>query len=446
MDTDERRRKPKRKLKVRRQAPQTQSADLMTLAFWKEIDTRPGFEIVHGSFFERLRISNRAVQTGFKPGDRLVDFRDDWTCRCSELTFSLGGRESTLCVLDECCDEDGDPWDGGAMCHTSLNGKELAYTNWYIPRDTVHIVHWNPGPSKANFEDLFKTTCLSEDDARNYEHVDQAVTLLFFFLYIYLRADQEYRTSGGSVLMKLSMPMCIMASWPNVNDVVGELKHRLLGLMLKKAGILDEVRSKLAYTEELSIAEIKECPLGDESMEFLVVKPEYSLLEPDMWTWPLLAGFMEIVNESQEPIKLLGLPADGKKHFVRPTSKPEIVLSLLEAASATKDDTMHLDEVRVQVENIETGQVSQCSPPTRAVSGTGKDGSVLPVPGGLFVKVKEEKAAVQEDLEDAQEGLGYQVLTTNALHTKIDQLAALALANGADPSAVSAIKNRSNAA
>lgn len=56
----------------------------------------------------------------------------------------------------------------------------------------------------------------------------------------------------------------------------------------------------------------------------------------------------------------------------------------------------------------------------------------------------EEKKEALEEKEDAQETLGYQVRTTNALHSKIDDLIALALESGADPAAVNAIRDRPN--
>ena len=56
----------------------------------------------------------------------------------------------------------------------------------------------------------------------------------------------------------------------------------------------------------------------------------------------------------------------------------------------------------------------------------------------------EEKKEALEEKEDAQETLGYQVRTTDALMTKIDELAALARASGADPAAVNAIRDRPN--
>ena len=67
-----------------------------------------------------------------------------------------------------------------------------------------------------------------------------------------------------------------------------------------------------------------------------------------------------------------------------------------------------------------------------------------------MVKVKEEKIAaetaledVREDLEDNQEDMGRQVLFTNFLQSKIDELAALAEAAGADRARVAEIKGRS---
>ena len=62
----------------------------------------------------------------------------------------------------------------------------------------------------------------------------------------------------------------------------------------------------------------------------------------------------------------------------------------------------------------------------------------------LLVKVKEEKAEAIEAKDDAQETLGFQVRTTNSLHSKIDELATLATASGADPHAVRAIVDRRN--
>ena len=53
-------------------------------------------------------------------------------------------------------------------------------------------------------------------------------------------------------------------------------------------------------------------------------------------------------------------------------------------------------------------------------------------------------ATANDDAEEAQDTLGYQVRFTDALQTKIDELAALAKANGVDAAAVDAIKNRAN--
>ena len=55
-----------------------------------------------------------------------------------------------------------------------------------------------------------------------------------------------------------------------------------------------------------------------------------------------------------------------------------------------------------------------------------------------------DAARAADDCEEAQDTLGYQVRFTDALQTKIDELAALAKANGVDAAAVDAIKNRPN--
>ena len=68
----------------------------------------------------------------------------------------------------------------------------------------------------------------------------------------------------------------------------------------------------------------------------------------------------------------------------------------------------------------------------------------LEVQAGRIDQVKRERDDAGEDRDDAEETLGYQVRTTNALQTKIDELAALALAKGADLADVNAIKDRPN--
>ena len=67
-----------------------------------------------------------------------------------------------------------------------------------------------------------------------------------------------------------------------------------------------------------------------------------------------------------------------------------------------------------------------------------------------IVQIKEEKIAVEtalkdvrEDLEDNQEDMGRQVLFTDFLQSKIDELAVLAEAGGADRARVAEIKSRS---
>ena len=59
-----------------------------------------------------------------------------------------------------------------------------------------------------------------------------------------------------------------------------------------------------------------------------------------------------------------------------------------------------------------------------------------------LTEVKKEKEELREDLEDSQETQQYQVLHTDRLQSKIDELAALALAAGADPRKVQEIRER----
>jgi hypothetical protein len=62
----------------------------------------------------------------------------------------------------------------------------------------------------------------------------------------------------------------------------------------------------------------------------------------------------------------------------------------------------------------------------------------------FLVRVKDEKQRAEGEKEDAQDLLSPLNKTINALQTKIDELAALAKASGADPRAISVIKERSN--
>ena len=62
----------------------------------------------------------------------------------------------------------------------------------------------------------------------------------------------------------------------------------------------------------------------------------------------------------------------------------------------------------------------------------------------FLVTVKREKQRAEEEKEEAQDLLSPLNKTINALQTKIDELAALAKASGADPRAISVIKERSN--
>ena len=62
----------------------------------------------------------------------------------------------------------------------------------------------------------------------------------------------------------------------------------------------------------------------------------------------------------------------------------------------------------------------------------------------VLVRVKDEKREAEEETEDAH-GLSSDLArTVDALQTKIDELAELAKASGADPCAIKNIKGRKN--
>jgi hypothetical protein len=58
------------------------------------------------------------------------------------------------------------------------------------------------------------------------------------------------------------------------------------------------------------------------------------------------------------------------------------------------------------------------------------------------VRVKTKKVEVDEDLEETQENYQIQITFTDKLQTKLDEVAQLALANGAEPGEVNKIKRR----
>ena len=62
----------------------------------------------------------------------------------------------------------------------------------------------------------------------------------------------------------------------------------------------------------------------------------------------------------------------------------------------------------------------------------------------LLARVKDEKREAEEETEDAQDLSSDLARTVDSLHTKIDELVALAKASGADPHVTDAIKNRKN--
>jgi predicted nucleic acid-binding Zn-ribbon protein len=102
----------------------------------------------------------------------------------------------------------------------------------------------------------------------------------------------------------------------------------------------------------------------------------------------------------------------------------------------------------VEVFDVDSGETTEAPAPKRqrtdATSGIAVLAENAEAAKNLLVRVKDEKQRAEEEKEEAQDLLSPLNKTINALQTKIDELAALAKASGADPRAISVIKERSN--
>ena len=102
----------------------------------------------------------------------------------------------------------------------------------------------------------------------------------------------------------------------------------------------------------------------------------------------------------------------------------------------------------VEVFDVDSGATTEAPAPKRqrtdATSGIAVLAENAEAAKSLLVRVKDEKQRAEGEKEDAQDLLSPLNKTINALQTKIDELAALAKASGADPRAISVIKERSN--
>ena len=102
----------------------------------------------------------------------------------------------------------------------------------------------------------------------------------------------------------------------------------------------------------------------------------------------------------------------------------------------------------VEVLDVDTGETLEAPAPKRqrtdATSGIAVLAEHAEAAKSVLVRVKDEKREAEEETEDAH-GLSSDLArTVDALQTKIDELAELAKASGADPRAISDIKERKN--
>ena len=117
-----------------------------------------------------------------------------------------------------------------------------------------------------------------------------------------------------------------------------------------------------------------------------------------------------------------------------------------DAIAALRAELVRRDTV--EVFDVDSGETTEAPAPKRqrtdATSGIAVLAENAEAAKSLLVRVKDEKQRAKGEKEDAQDLLSPLNKTINALQTKIDELAALAKASGADPRAISVIKERSN--
>ena len=119
-----------------------------------------------------------------------------------------------------------------------------------------------------------------------------------------------------------------------------------------------------------------------------------------------------------------------------------------EARKLKEENATLKRKLEVEVFDVDSGETTEAPVPKRqrtdATSGIAVLAENAEAAKSLLVRVKDEKQRAEGEKEDAQDLLSPLNKTINALQTKIDELAALAKASGADPRAISVIKERSN--
>ena len=141
----------------------------------------------------------------------------------------------------------------------------------------------------------------------------------------------------------------------------------------------------------------------------------------------------------QDDEEVLFVALSTRKSLLDANDANAAIVAALRAELARRPDMVH-------VLDVDTGETREEPAPKRQRTEVTTSGIKVLVKNAeatnvLLAKVKDEKRDAEEDAVDEKE---YLSRTVNALQTKIDELAELAKATGADPRAISDIKERKN--
>ena len=141
----------------------------------------------------------------------------------------------------------------------------------------------------------------------------------------------------------------------------------------------------------------------------------------------------------QDDEEVLFVALSTRKSLLDANDANAAIVAALRAELARRPDMVH-------VLDVDTGETREEPAPKRQRTEVTTSGIKVLVKNAeatnvLLAKVKDEKRDAEEDAVDEKE---YLSRTVNALQTKIDELAELAKASGADPCAIKNIKGRKN--
>mmetsp|Transcript_20930 Transcript_20930/g.50540 ORF Transcript_20930/g.50540 Transcript_20930/m.50540 type:complete len:302 (-) Transcript_20930:184-1089(-) len=163
---------------------------------------------------------------------------------------------------------------------------------------------------------------------------------------------------------------------------------------------------------------------------------------------PREAAEPRAATEQQDEIERLRLK--NKQHTTALAANQTALAASLTALAAnhTEIARLHLADAEQEAEiarlrrKLAEGGAAAKKRRAAADSATGSLAELGGKLNARLVQVKQEKLRAEGDLEEVQENLGYVVRAENARMTQADDLAALAVAAGADPVVVQAIRSR----